>query len=105
MERAGIKSELEDGAKMPALHPFEIHSVSPGEAEVHLRKASEDSRDWWGGFHREPPSRCLVADISRARVVLGYVPRVSVERGIAELLGFDEARLTEVSNISEGMMG
>lgn len=37
------------------------------------------------------------ADISRARKVLGYVPKISLERGIAELLAFEEARLAEAS--------
>ncbi|MFQ6076916.1 MAG: nucleotidyltransferase domain-containing protein [Candidatus Bathyarchaeia archaeon] len=40
--RAEIRSQVEDGAKLPAVHPFEIHLVSPGEAEAHFRKAGKD---------------------------------------------------------------
>lgn len=42
LERAEIKIEVEDRAKLPAIHPFEIHLASHGEAEVYFRKAGKD---------------------------------------------------------------
>jgi dTDP-L-rhamnose 4-epimerase len=38
------------------------------------------------GKYREGDIRHCVADISRARRLLGYEPRVTLERGIPELL-------------------
>ena len=42
LERARIKCMVEDGAGLPAVHPFETHLISPGEAEVYFEKAGKD---------------------------------------------------------------
>lgn len=42
LERAEIKSEVEDRAKLPVFHPFEIHLVSPVEADDYFRRAGKD---------------------------------------------------------------
>lgn len=41
--RARIKSEIEDGARLPAVHPFEIHLLLTEEAEALLSKAGKDA--------------------------------------------------------------
>ena len=40
LERASIKVRIEDEARLPAYHPFEIHLATPEEAEQYLRRAN-----------------------------------------------------------------
>ena len=40
------------------------------------------------GKYREGDIRHCVADISRARALLGYEPKVTLEHGIPEMLGW-----------------
>jgi len=40
--RAKIRSKIEDKAKLPTSHPFEIHIATPEEAKIYLRKAGQD---------------------------------------------------------------
>jgi len=41
-EIAEIRSRIEEEAKLPASHPFEIHIATEEEAKTYLRKAGED---------------------------------------------------------------
>lgn len=42
LKRAELKVKMEDAAKLPLPHPFEIHLVTPEEADRYLRKAGKD---------------------------------------------------------------
>jgi len=44
LKRAEIKIEVEDLTKLPAVHPFEIHLVTPREAETYFRRAGKDTQ-------------------------------------------------------------
>ena len=37
-----LRGEVEERAKLPVFHPFEIHLVSPVDAEIYFRKAGKD---------------------------------------------------------------
>lgn len=41
-EKARIRARIEDEARLPALHPFEIHIATPEEAKTYFRRAGED---------------------------------------------------------------
>jgi hypothetical protein len=38
-DKARIRAMIEDEAKLPAFHPFEIHITTPEEAKTYLRRA------------------------------------------------------------------
>jgi predicted nucleotidyltransferase len=42
LERAKIKLKIEDEAKLPSAHPFDMHIETPEGAEIYFRKAGKD---------------------------------------------------------------
>ncbi len=84
--------------------PGGVFNLGSGESRT-VREAAESlaailGRDAFepriAGRHRTGDIRHCFADITAARAVLGYRPRVSLAAGLAELAGwFDEARLDE----------